>query len=137
VRPKDIGSELLIKTGVRPDEDAGGTTNGPAIDRQGFESAVLVLDVGDAEGSPTSFTVDAKLQHSDQSGSGFTDLSGAAVTQVTAANTLVAKKIDLSGAKRYIRAVTTVSFTGGTSPNVARAALVILGGADVVPTSLT
>ena len=47
---------------------------------------------------------------------------------LTAANSENTAAIDLTGANRFIRPVTIVAFTGGTSPAIEVAAGVILGG---------
>lgn len=117
---------------IAPDEYSA-SANGPAIDRQGFANAELFVDVGDVEGSPTAFTVNLKLQDSADGSTGWADLPGAAIQQVSAANTQRTLSLNLAGARRYVRAVLTISFTGGTSPNVAVAAALVLGGSDVRP----
>lgn len=127
-----IGPELKIQTGTAPVAGTAGTVNGTGFDRLGFNSCVLDVECGAATGSPSSFTLDVKLQHSDASGSGYADLTGAAVAQITAAGRK-RKSVNLAGAKRYIRAVTVVTLTGGSTPTLPNAAIVILGGADSVP----
>ncbi|GMV19018.1 MAG: hypothetical protein AMXMBFR56_72420 [Polyangiaceae bacterium] len=128
-----IGPELKIQTGTVPSASAAGTINGTGVDRLGFSSCVLDAGSGASTGTPTSFTLDVKLQHSDASGSGYTDLTGAAVAQITAINTRKRKTIDLKGAKRYIRAVAVTAFVGGTTPTLAQKSDIVLGGADSVP----
>ncbi len=136
LRQRDIGAFTKPADSVRPDEYTA-SVNGQPVDRSGYLSAVVLAYVGDAEGTPTSFTVDVKLQDSDASGGTYADLTPAAdyaVAQIAAANSLKWKKVDLSKAKQFIRAVATIAFVGGTSPNIAVACPIILGGADVLPT---
>jgi hypothetical protein len=52
---------------------------------------------------------------------------------LTANNTEAEVNVDLSGLKRYVRVVTTVTFTAGTSPAIPVAAAVVLGGAESLP----
>jgi hypothetical protein len=85
------------------------------------------------EGTPTSFTYDAKLEDSADGSTGWAALVGAAITQIVAASTAGYKDVDLSSAKRYIRAVDVIAFVGGTSPKLNAAVAVVLGGADVLP----
>lgn len=129
----DIGSFIKPVKGINPANQAAGTVNGAAIDRQRYGSCTLHLAVGAATGSPTAQTVDAKLQDSADGSTGWADLTGAAVTQRTADNTEAEVDANLAGAKQYIRAVVVVAFTAGTSPAIPIAATVVLGGADELP----
>lgn len=134
----DIGSLVKTVKGIKVTNASAGTINGAAIDRQNYGSCELHHAAGDATGTPTTRTVDTKLQDSDDGSTGWNDYnpsgsgSGAAA-QLTANDTEARKAIDLTGAKRYIRAVTVVAFTGGTSPAVPVAAAVVLGGATTLP----
>lgn len=67
------------------------------------------LNVGAVTG--TDPTLDVKIQESDALGTGYTDISGAAFTQVIASDAV--EEIHFQTKKRYVRAVTTI---GGTSP---------------------
>jgi hypothetical protein len=131
--PTGIGELIRVLRGVAPLRSSGGTVNGPAIDRRGFLSGILFLDVGATSGAPSSFTVDAKLQDSPDGTTGWADLAGEAVAQVTAINVQRFKDVNLSRAKAFIRVVVVDAFVGGTSPTVERGAAVVLGGADVLP----
>jgi hypothetical protein len=128
----DIGAEVKAVTGINPVDQAAGTVNGGSIDRSGFLSCVLHLACGAASGAPTAQTVDAKLQESADGSTGWSDITGAAVTQLTADNTESQVDVDLGTVKKFIRAVVTVGFTGGTSPSIPVAATVVLGGADTL-----
>jgi hypothetical protein len=130
---RNIGSILRVVTSVNPANQAAGTINGAAIDRAGqggknfSESCVLKVSNGAASGAPTSRSVDGKLQDSPDGSTGWADIPGAAVSQITADNTDAQVDVDLSGAKRFIRSVVTVAFVGGTSPATPVAAEVVLG----------
>lgn len=102
--------------------------DGDAIDMQGFNSALIVVNAGAVAGDG-EFSV--KLQESDQSGSGFTDVApvdqhGEAPAAIEA-NSVV--KLGYVGDKRYIRVAVTKG--GGTS--IALGAVAILGHAAVSP----
>ena len=133
---KNIGGYITTQKGTEPANQVAGTVNGAAIDRAALgmpQSATLVGACGAASGTPTAQSVDFKLQHSDASGSGYADLSGAAVTQMTADDQLEYVDVDLSSAKRYIRVVEVVAFTGGSTPAIPTSSQVILGGAERLP----
>lgn len=127
------GPEVKNQVGTVPAASAAGTVNGTGVDRLGFNYAVLEAQTGAVTGAPSAQTLDCKLQHSDASGSGYTDVTGGAVAQITAANTRKRKTIDLRGLKRYVRVVTVAAFTGGTTPTIANVCTLQLAGTDVLP----
>lgn len=127
------GPEVKNQVGTVPAASAAGTVNGTGVDRLGFAFAVLEAQTGATTGTPTTQTVDCKLQHSDASGSGYTDVTGGAVAQITAINTRKRKTIDLRPLKRYVRVVTVTAFTGGTTPTIANVCTLQLSGADTLP----
>lgn len=133
MHPRDIGAGIKVVRGIAPADASAGTINGAAIDREGYLSAVLHHTCGAASGSPSAQTVDSKIQDSADGSTGWADYTGGAAAQLTADDAEAEVDIDLSGAKRYIRVVNVVGFTGGTSPAVEVAATVVLGGADVTP----
>jgi hypothetical protein len=113
--------------GIVADNHAAGTVNGPAIDRKGFEEALVVVNSGT---NGTGGTVDLKIQESDVSGSGFADVDGAAFAQITEDNdnAVYVGRLDLTGRKRYLRVVATVG-TAACDLGVD----VILGAAKELP----
>lgn len=89
------------------------TANGTSVDLKDYIGRAKVI-LHSALGTGTTPTLDVKLQESDDN-STFTDISGAAFTQVTdAAASLQALSLDLDKTKRYVRAVSTI---GGTTPS--------------------
>lgn len=119
-----------VVTALAPENSAAGTTDGAAIDGSGFRSAELFVHTGAVSGSPTAVSVQVKLQESDDA-STWSDIAGATAT-LSGANQSGSVAVH-SITKRYLRAVRTVSFTGGTSPAVLNAAVVVLGDARVRP----
>ena len=137
MRDRNIGAYIKPADSVRP-QPAAASVNGQAVDRSGYLSAQLLAYVGATTGTPTSFTVDVKLQDSATSGGTYADLTPAAdyaVAQIVAVNLLKWKNVDLSKARPFIRAVATIAFVGGTSPTIQVACPIILGGADTLPTA--
>lgn len=120
---------------VLPQAKNAGALNGAAVDTEIYNDAMVVVNVGAVTGTPSSFTVDAKVQHSDTGVSGWTDVTGAAITQITAIDKTAEIPLDVmaAAAKRYVRVVITPAFTGGTSPTVLVAANVLLGTPDRGP----
>ena len=135
----DINAYVKIATAIAPVVASEGTINSSSLDRINYDSCVLVTNTGVATGSPSSFTVDVKIQHSDTGSGSWTDYTNpnteatAAVTQITAVSTAGTVGVNLIGAKRYIRVVHILDFTGGSSPTLAVSAHVILGGAHTLP----
>ena len=129
----DIGAAVKAIKGINPEDSAAQTINGPAVDRHTYNlprSAVVACQVGAETGSPTSKTVNYKLQDSPDN-STWADY-GSAGTTITADDTDGELDLDLNGADRYVRVVVTVAFVGGTSPTVPVGATLVLGGADTL-----
>lgn len=131
----NIGAEILPVAGLAALANSAGTRTGSAIDRlqsgSMANSLVLACNVGATTGAPSATTYDCKVQDSADGSTGWADLSGAAITQKTTTTAgLVQKDVDLLPAKRFIRVVEVVAFTGGTSPATPAAVDVILGGFD-------
>lgn len=128
----NIGELVELVKGINPVDSAAATINGPSVNRntKGGASGVLHLATGATTGAPTSFTVDAKLQDSDDDVA-FADVPSASVAQITAvdsdAETGNIKFRDQPG-RKFLRAVVTVAFVGGTTPTIAVAATIALGG---------
>lgn len=134
--PKKLAEKTKLVAGIAPAARTAGAANGTVIDRLGFLDAVVHLRAGAASGSPTAQGVALKMQHGAAAdGSDMADVSGAAIAALDADNEEAQLDIDLSGYKRYIRAVVTTSFTGGSSPAIPSAVTIALGGADVEPVS--
>lgn len=142
----DIGSLLEPAVSLQPQAISGAAdVNGGGVDRLGtpavymYYSCMLTLAVGASTGTPTSFTVDCRLQDSADNTT-FADfkpdgVNVAKVPQVAAINTVSRVNVNLTTANRYIRAVGKPAFVSGTSPTVLVAAAIILGGSDRVATS--
>ncbi len=115
--------------------DADGTTvKGPAVDRKGFEEALVNLQHGAVVDGAT---LAAKLQEADtETDADFADITGAAFANVAggAAVTsgIYAGRLNLVGRKRYLRVVATVT---GNTKTAEVAALVSLHQARELPVS--
>lgn len=131
---RDLGNLVKVAAGVNPVDAAPGDSpvNGPAVDRQDFESLVVMAQTGGVTGSPTSFTVTYKVQESDDGATGWVDVSGATAS-ITAADTAVKVPVNLHKRARYVRVVAELSFTGGSTPSVLVGATVALGFPKEVP----
>lgn len=122
---KNVGAYLTPKFTIRPIR-ATSTQTGTGVDRQGFLSALLVLEVGTVSG--TSPTLDVKLQDSADD-STYADVSGETLAQVTATGASKSKSVDMTSLRRYVRAVGTIA---GTTPSFDFGVELVLGGDDVV-----
>jgi hypothetical protein len=124
---RSVYDAIKALVSIRP-QAVTSTTNGIAVDTQGYNSAAVVLEVGAVSG--TSPTLDVKIQESDD-GSAWSDVSGAVFTQVTAANNSQVLRLEgLTSRKKYLRAVAT---PGGTSPNFQTTVVFLLGRAYSEP----
>ena len=132
-RRTNAGDYVKLQKGINPEDSIAATITGPAIDRIGFNSLVLHTAAGAATGAPSAQTVDSKIQDSATSGGTFVDFAGAAIATITADDSDAEKDVDLSGAKAFIKVITVVGFTGGTTPTIPVASTVALGGSEVEP----
>jgi hypothetical protein len=141
---RNIGELIALVTSIRPQSSVAATLNGVDIDRNLHgvsQSCIVHQTVGALSGGPTTTSVVTKLQHAPDNGSGapgtYADYTvGGAVQQtaaIAAANGENSLNVDLSGANRWIRAVTTITFTGGASPSALVAADIALGGQPELP----
>ncbi len=115
--------------------DADGTTvKGPAVDRRGFEEALVNLQHGAVvDGAVLA----AKVQEADtETDADFADITNAAFANIAggAAVTsgIYAGRLNLAGRKRYLRVVATVT---GNTKTAEVAALVSLHQARELPVS--
>jgi hypothetical protein len=106
-----------------------------AIDTMGFNSGVVVVTNGAATGTPDSYTVNAKVTECDTSDGQFTDVTGAAITEITADGKIANIRLEGLGTsiERYIKVVVTPALTGGTTPKALVGATVHLGRAYTEP----
>lgn len=88
-----------------------GDANSAIVDMAGFDTALVLLGIGDITGTPDSLVV--TIQESDASdfGSGVTTMEGGDATTV-AADTLY--QFQVRRTKRYMRV--NYNFTGGSTP---------------------
>ena len=114
-----LSENVVPKIGVKPTDDTGTTINGPWIDRKACESLLLKGYTGVATGSPTAQTTDFKLQDADDiAGGGSADVTGGALTQITADDGEETLDLDARGIKQFIRMVCTTVLTAGSSPRL-------------------
>jgi hypothetical protein len=109
----------------------GASANTIAANRVDFTEAIVVLNTGATTGSPTSVNVSVDLQHSDDGTTWSALASG--VVSANGANQAKHAGVDLLGAKKFVRAVVSVSLSGGTNPEVQCAATLILAGSSKIP----
>lgn len=129
----DVFSNVLSKVTVRPVAAVAGAVNGAAVDSLGYGNLMAVVEVGATTGTPGSFSVAAKVQESADGSTGWTDITGAAITSITAADKSAQIGVyDISGKTRlrYYRVVVTPAFVGGTTPAVGISAHLMLGDAE-------
>jgi len=124
---RDLASNIAVVTALSPAVQAA-TVNGVAVDTKGYGSVAFVLNTG-AIASAGDFG--AKLQESDVSGSGYTDVAAGDVVGSFDATAVAdaTEKVSYIGFKRYVRIVLTKA--GGTS--IAAGAIAILAHAAERP----
>lgn len=129
-----VGGIATMKTAVKAcavdTAGAFATTNSVIIDRQDYDSALLKVQLGTVTGAPATVAVDAKLQESaDSAMAGATDVTGGAITQLTAVGTAAFVDLPVASArKRYLRVSYKTALTGGATPLAVISAELELGG---------
>jgi len=96
----------------------------------GGASAVLHIACGNATGSPSTQTVNGRLQ---DSGDGSTDWQniGTAVTEMTGDDeSSSSPNRNLVDVRKFVRAVVVIAFTGGSSPTIPVSATICFGGRE-------
>ena len=129
-----LGENVKLAATITPDAVAAGSKNGTIIDRYGYFDGVVHLTAGAATGSPTAQGVALKMQTGQAAdGSDMADVPGDTIAALTANNAEAELNIDLNSYGRYMRVVTTTTFTGGTSPTIPVAVTVALGNSINIP----
>ena len=135
MNPKtDLGGHVSIGASTKPANQTPATVNGTSIDREAVDnpmSAVLEVACGAATGSPSAQTVTVSLQDSADDVT-FADF-GTQPAVLSADSTRASADFNLATAERYIRVERIVALTGGSSPAIPCAEVLILGGANVLP----
>lgn len=124
---RDLYSNIGVSLAVSP-AVLTATNTSAGIDLRGYQSATVVINTGAIAGAG-NFT--PKLQESDASGSGFTDVAAAdllgSFPAALAADS--AYRVGYKGNKRYLRTVITLN--SGTS--IAAGAVIVLGHPELAP----
>ena len=139
VTQKNIGGMAVSLQSVDPVVSPAATINGTSIDRQAHAmplSALLHTQTGQETGAPTGVSVQSTLQDS-ADGTNFANYLFDGVNTATAPAVIAISadgnySVDLTLARRFLRIVTVVAFTGGTSPTIAVAAELVLGGEQIL-----
>lgn len=88
------------------------TASQTGVDISDYAGNLLVVANIGAATAGTNPTMNVKIETSDSSGSGYSDVSGAAFTEVTTVAGVQTMSLETRGLKKYIRTTTTL---GGTS----------------------
>jgi len=128
-------------TGILPVITVGnGAVNGVALNRTGYLSAAVVYTAGICPSIPTGFTAALKIQDSPDGSTGWADFVTIATlgtaADLSAASTTQYFDVNIRGAKKYIRVVQTLAFTGGTSPSQLAAIALVLGDKNIEPANV-
>ena len=106
----DPEGAFATERSIEPDNYAAGTVNGQAINLNAKRGAIFNFQVGTVDAGGT---VDGKLQASPDGSTGWADISGKTITQITASDgdgELLAFRAGEGGeTDLYIRAVLTVA----------------------------
>lgn len=111
-RDNVIANSTLVNLLPTPTAARTATGLGSAIDMLDYEgNVVVILDSAEATAG-TNPTLDVKLQHCATSDGSYTDITGAAFTQVTSTASRQKIVVDIDKVQRYVKASHTI---GGTA----------------------
>lgn len=143
--PGNIGGDVTPKFSLTPRNQVDAAAfglKGIGVDMLNFESCVAFVVAGPSTGTPDSYAVNAKLQHSDVDSDGsYSDVVASvenplvAITAITAASQNRKIEIDRRGLKRWLRIVHTVAHVGGTTPATGLASGFVCGSTIIKPVS--
>jgi hypothetical protein len=138
---KNIGGYVKIVQGNAPIAMTEQAYLGSAIDRLGYDSCVLVANIGATAGAPTGLSFPVTIMHCATSGGTYatyvpTDSLVTAQISLATTDTIKALAVNLSGANRYLKVSCNPDFTAGTSPSLVVGTSLIFGGAADIPTTL-
>lgn len=139
-----LGNLISVAPAVDPIAQVAGSPTAIAFDTKlpsglnaFYDDGMVVILVGATSGSPTSFTVDAKLQHSSDGGSTWSDakdVDGNTYQMATMTAEGVAKiPFDRETLKESLQVLITAAFVGGTTPKVGVGAALLLGFPKYAP----
>lgn len=101
-------------------------TPSSGVDLSSFDGDMNIILTSSAATAGTNPTLNCKLQHSDASDSGFTDVTGVAFSEITgAADSTQMLTIDADSLKRYARVVCTIA--GTNTPTFAFGVVAVCG----------
>lgn len=129
----NIGAYIKPVIGIVPLDNAAGTRTGAAIDTRGYGSFTLIGFVGAASGTPDTQSATYSIETSADGVNNWAAVAGAACSAITADDSSAEVDVDCVKTLRYVRVSEVVAFTGGTTPKVEGAAVVVLGGATDLP----
>lgn len=125
--------EVAVEKSLAPQSDSGGSAvDGSAVDTMGYNTAMLTFEAGAISGSPSATSIAAKVQESADGSTNWADAldnTGTVIGGTLTASGVLLARIEGLGLerKRYLRAVETTTFTGGTSPAVLVHGNILLG----------
>ena len=131
---RTVFDNIKSQVAVRPIA-ASAVQTSAAIDTKGYGNLMVSVENGAATGTPSSYTVNAKIQHATASGGSYADITDANIVEITADDK--SAQIQLLGLgttiRRYLKILVTPAMTGGSSPKALISAVVLLGQAHNKP----
>lgn len=101
------------------------TTNGSAVDTQGYQNAMVVIVAGVIDTASGNETYAYTVEESDDGSTGWAAISGATASVTASASQKFIRITNLNTTrKRYLRGVLTA---GGTTPSIAHSIVILLG----------
>jgi hypothetical protein len=136
-RPRIVSDRSVLSIFAATARSAGSAQASSAIVTDDFTTVSFVVDLQSVSGSPTSYTLDVKVQYSpDTTGTRWFDVPSSAITTLVAVGQQRIDDVNL-GAARRIQVVYTLAFTGGSSPQATFAVDLSLQQSSINNSSVT
>lgn len=130
---RDFAGDVVLSAALHAQTVANAAAaSGSAVDRKGYDGAVILCTVGATAGVPTTISCAFKVEECETTALGWSAITDATKT-LTAKDSSGEINLNLSGTKRYIRLVVTGTHTGGSSPTATCGGVVALGQAKTLP----
>jgi hypothetical protein len=133
--------DIAITTSLKPQSVSGSSAvDGASVDTQGYENALIHVYACEATGSPSAASLAVTLQEAPDNSTWTNALDNTGVVigftlNVESADALNSARIEglNLNRKRYLRAVITPTFTGGSSPASVAYGQIVFGAGQQLP----
>ena len=136
---RQLLENIVPVSAFTPANNDGTAITGDTIDREGYQSAIVVLHFAASTGSPTAPTALFRVEDAAESGFNVTNATWETLETVLDIKTAAIKYyyLDLAQANRYIRVYYDATYSDGSSPKNIVSCEIVLGDKSILPAGST